>query len=539
MAQSGLGFGTRMIAALALLAGLAGCGSLNPATGRWQPVLVSAEEEEEIGRESHDRFLSRFNLARGDEIERLQKIVDRIGRRLAAVSEAPELKWRFYILDDDSVNAFAAPGGRVYVTRGLLAFADEEADLASALAHEIGHVVAAHYKDMLAAREPALEAAKKKVRAEIEAEIRARPVSATAEPPNTRAIADRIEAAALATLAEVSQRNELEADTLGLRYLARAGYAPKDALRFMTDVITLQGFLDREAKALGLVAPEEVFQSHPLNAARLEAVAAALDEANGERRAANGETAASDREIYLKALDGVGVERADVGRLRGDRFGWPDLGFRLTAPEGVTLAVTSQGVVGAGEDQRTLYLDVDAGGAFPDIESALDDLRMRLAAVAGRAEAAFAADARKIRVGPWRALRVDIPPSEHPESNRLSMVVVETEDATVRLIYGGESRKRSVHDRAMRRLLASLRPIPRREAADFAPLRLRVAPFEADESIAEIAARTPVYGLGTRALDKKRRREQRALAEERLRLINGLEPGQQPTVGMLLKRLVR
>lgn len=518
--------------AILVLTLLSACGSTNPATGRWQPVHVDRIEEEAIGLESHQRFLDRFALAEGAPVGALQAAVERIGGRLAAASERPDLDWRFYILDEDSVNAFAAPGGRIYLTRGLLAFADSEEDVAGVLAHEIGHVTAAHYKDMLALRPTALEDAKTRVRLEL---------GEAAAEMDAEALSRRVEQAALEAIAEVSQRNELEADVLSTRYLAKAGYPARAALDFMKDVIALQAFLDREAAARGAQAGAAVFQSHPLSDRRVAVTEAAL--ANAARIAAAAPPAGEGairqhRAAWLRLLDGLPVESDAAGLVRGGRFGWPAQGFRIDAPAGMTLLATLDGAVGSSSDGRTLYLDADRADLFIDTETALDDLRMRLAAV--RAEAVFAEDATPIRLGDWTGLRVDIPPSDVKGSTWLSLVTVLGPEGPIRLIYGGESANRGPHLRTMRRLLRSLRPIGAGDAAAFAPLRLAVAPLAEGVTLEQLAAEAPLYDIGAPVRGPKPDLvRDRALALERLRLLNGLAPGEDPAPGALVKRLVR
>lgn len=124
--------------ALALLA--AGC-AVNPATGRREFSLVSAEQEKQIGREGFPATIAEYGKY---DDGRLAAYVDSIGQRLAKVSELPDLDWHFTVLDDPVVNAFAMPGGYIYITRGILAHLNSEAQLAGVLGHEIAHVTARH-----------------------------------------------------------------------------------------------------------------------------------------------------------------------------------------------------------------------------------------------------------------------------------------------------------------------------------------------------------------------------------------------------------
>ena len=133
----------RIGAAFALVATafLAGC-AVNPATGDVDLMLLSAEDERRLGAQEHPKISRQFGGAYA--LERLTQYVTGIGRKLAAHSEYPADRFRFTVLDTPIVNAFALPGGYVYVTRGLIALAGSEAELAGVLAHEIGHVTARH-----------------------------------------------------------------------------------------------------------------------------------------------------------------------------------------------------------------------------------------------------------------------------------------------------------------------------------------------------------------------------------------------------------
>ena len=127
-----------------LLVALAGGGcSVNPATGESSFTgFMTLDEEKRVGREEHPKILQQFGGAYDDPA--LRRYVTGIGKNLAARSELPNLKFTFTILNSEQVNAFALPGGYVYVTRGLLALAGSEAELAGVMAHEIGHVTARH-----------------------------------------------------------------------------------------------------------------------------------------------------------------------------------------------------------------------------------------------------------------------------------------------------------------------------------------------------------------------------------------------------------
>ena len=125
---------------LAASAGLTGCAS-NPATGGVDLVMMSEESEIKLGEENHQQIMKQY---RPYANEALQDYVNRVGQSLAAVSERSELAFHFLVLDDDMVNAFALPGGYIYITRGMLAYLNSGAELAAVLGHESGHVTGRH-----------------------------------------------------------------------------------------------------------------------------------------------------------------------------------------------------------------------------------------------------------------------------------------------------------------------------------------------------------------------------------------------------------
>src|SRR3546814_199294 len=130
------------MAGSAALAGYCSACSVNPATGDRNLLFLSAEEEKRIGAEEHPKILEEFGGAYDDPA--VAAYIAGIGSRLVAASEAPHLGFTFTLLNSPIINAFALPGGYVYITRGLVALAENEAEVAGVMGHEIGHVIARH-----------------------------------------------------------------------------------------------------------------------------------------------------------------------------------------------------------------------------------------------------------------------------------------------------------------------------------------------------------------------------------------------------------
>jgi predicted Zn-dependent protease len=130
---------------LALVLLVAGC-AVNPVTGQRQLALISEAQEIEMGRQVAEDAARQMGLV---DDPALQAYVERLGMAMARASERPNLPWSFRVVDDPTPNAFAAPGGYIFVTRGLLGLMRNEAELMSVLGHEIGHVTARHSVTML------------------------------------------------------------------------------------------------------------------------------------------------------------------------------------------------------------------------------------------------------------------------------------------------------------------------------------------------------------------------------------------------------
>ncbi|HYS60950.1 MAG TPA: M48 family metalloprotease, partial [Gemmatimonadales bacterium] len=130
------GAGLTVLAAL----GAAGC-AVNPATGARQLMLISESQEIAMGRDYDQQVAASIGLYADTA---WQRWIQQFGARLAASSERPNLPWTFHVVDDPVVNAFALPGGYIYVTRGILAHLNSEAELSGVVGHEIGHVTARH-----------------------------------------------------------------------------------------------------------------------------------------------------------------------------------------------------------------------------------------------------------------------------------------------------------------------------------------------------------------------------------------------------------
>jgi predicted Zn-dependent protease len=299
---------TAWLAACAALAALAAAPSF--AAGEEKPEKDSKEVR--TAKQMHVMFTQQMGVH--NDLD-LQQYVQRVGEKLAAVSGRPELDWRFTIVDTDDVNAFATMGGYVYISRGILPYFQNEADLAAVLAHEIAHIDAEHL-----------------VKQQRKGMLSGLASAATAIFTGMPALADLTNLAGQAIISGYGRDAELEADRLGAGYLAKAGYDP-EALIHVIGTLKNQDTFERERARLEGRDPRiyhGVFATHPDNDTRLQQ---AIASAGKNAAAATGSI--SNPEGYLQAIEGLPVgSSARQGMVRDNRFYHADMQFTLAFPQG-------------------------------------------------------------------------------------------------------------------------------------------------------------------------------------------------------------
>lgn len=303
-------------AALALLAGFAtsGC-AINPATGRNQLMLVSESQGIAMGRQADTAIIATIGLYPDAT---WQRYIQQVGARLAATSERPDLPWTFRVVDDAAVNAFAVPGGFIYVTRGLLAHLTSEAELASVVGHEIGHVTARH---------TAAEMSKQQLLG-LGLAVGSMASSQVAK------YAGIVNQGLGILYLKFSRDDENQADELGLRYMRRANYDPREmpaVFRMLEQVSAAEGGGRLPTWLATHPTPENRF------ATMSEQITALPQDFSGT---------VVNRDSYLRRLDGlVFGENPREGYFRGNQYFHPDMRFQLTLPEGWATHNGKQAVV--------------------------------------------------------------------------------------------------------------------------------------------------------------------------------------------------
>lgn len=314
----------RVLIALAAAVLLTACATVrNPVTGEYERTVMDEQSELGEGQKAHQEVLREYRVLASPAV---QSYVDGIGRKLAHASERASLPWHFTVLDSPEVNAFALPGGYVYITRGLLAYLDDEAELAGVLGHEIGHVTARHASQRATRQQAAgIGVLLANVLGTV---LESKGVSGAAD------FSSQIsQLAAAGYIAAYSREQESQADRLGADYLARNHYAPARMIDVIRALRAQEQFAADRAREEGRSPPAtgDWLASHPSNDQRLR------DLEQIARQMASGTAAPENegRERYLKAIDGILFgESAEEGLSRGQQFYHEPLGFTLSAPPG-------------------------------------------------------------------------------------------------------------------------------------------------------------------------------------------------------------
>jgi predicted Zn-dependent protease len=303
---------------------LSGCGSqiVNPVTGEAEYSVMTESAEIAEGRQAHQQVLQEYGAYNNPA---LQSYVNALGQKLAHESHRNQLEWHFTVLDSPEINAFALPGGYVYVTRGIMAYMESEADLAGVIGHEIGHVTARHGAQRATSQQKAgvgVFAA-----AVLGAVLESQGIAGAGQ-----LASDVSQTVAAGLIASYGREQELQADSLGAEYLARTRYNPRNMVNVIKVLKNQERFAEDLARDEGRPAPKrgDWLASHPSNDQRLEMITQLASQYDmGDKPQDDG------RMAYLKAIAQMNFgESPAQGVTRGAHFYHESLGFALTAPEG-------------------------------------------------------------------------------------------------------------------------------------------------------------------------------------------------------------
>lgn len=307
--------------------------AVNPATGKSQIMLVSEGSEISMGLSgAQDVKKSMASL----DNPAVQNLVKTTGLRMAKQSERPALPWDFTVLDDPQINAFALPGGPIFVTRGILTHFNSEGELAAVLGHEIGHVTARHSAAQMSRQQLGTLGL----------------LAGSIASDRFAQLAGGLSQGMGLLFLKYGRDDETQADALGFRYAYRDGYD----VREMKSVFSM---LDRTSGGGGKVP--EWASTHPAPANRLVRTQTRIDSLNADLSAAR-----VNRDSYLRLLDGMafGVDPRQ-GFFRGALFHHPELAFRLEFPQGWKTE-NGTSAVSAGEPNGAALVQLGFAAGTPD-----------------------------------------------------------------------------------------------------------------------------------------------------------------------------
>ncbi len=223
----------------------AGC-SDNPVTGERELALISREQEIQMGEEASPEFRKEFGGAVDNA--RVQQYVDRVGQSVARVSHRPDMPWEFTLVRSKTPNAFALPGGKIFITRGLLTRMNNERQLAAVLGHEVAHVAAKHN----------VQALQRAMGVQVFAEVLQAVIGGT----GGKAAGTAAQIVFGMKQLQYSREAEYQADQLGIEYMSRMGYNPYGMVELLEVLLSLS-----ESEGGNL---QEMFQTHPLTSNRIQ-----------------------------------------------------------------------------------------------------------------------------------------------------------------------------------------------------------------------------------------------------------------------------
>lgn len=455
-----------------------GC-TRNPATGRLQWGLPEQNEEIELGGKADAEVRDAYPVY--DELPAASAMVGEVGAKIAGATERSELPWSFTILDDPMVNAFALPGGYVYVTRGLLAHLGSDDELAAVLAHEAAHVSARHGVVQLRKQE-----------------VARRSVGLfRIVDPDLRHIGGIAARSAGLALLRYSREDEHEADDLALRYEKAAGWNPAASVR----VLDILAALERRS---GSKVPPWL-STHPDSQARRARTAGLLG--------ITASPAPGAEPGYLRAIDGMafGDDPRD-GFVSLSTFVQPRVGYQVELPPRWKVAHKREQVLAVSEDERALMIVMPTKYESP--EAGLADFFAESSITPGTPWQGTVAGLRV--VSKTFAIAGD-------DGRLLGLVAfVGLGSRTMAMVAIGPEQGWDARSDAIARSFASFAPVDPALAERVEPLRIRIVELARDTTIAALESADPS-----------------ALDVDTAALINGVGKDDPLAAGRSIKRVPR
>ena len=449
----------RVVLCLALAAALAGCATISGQGQNAVPVEAPAAAPRALTESSssaeHKRMVALFGGEYKDATA--ERYLNGILAKFTDATDDENRAYRITILNSPIVNAFALPSGDLFVTRGLLALANDGSEVAAVMAHEIAHVTKRH------------------ALARAEQEKRAAVISKAAMVIQNRQRGEAVEATARLSIAGFSRQQELEADETGIRTVARAGYDPYGASRFLASLGRSSALRASLIGQNASATKPDILATHPSTPER---VAQAVKVARG---IAAPDFGTGDREAYLSAIDLIMFgDDPSEGTVRGRKFTQPRLGFSFTAPEGFVLENSAQAVLGVKEGGvEALRLDSVAVPGTTALDTYL---------ASGWIDGLVASSVETIDVNGMPGITAT---ARAGEWNFRLAVIRFSPSEVYRLIFATHALD-PAHEKGYRAAIDSFRKIDTAEASKVRPLRIGLLTAKAGDTAATMSARMVV-----------------------------------------------
>ncbi len=465
-----------LAALLLVLPGMLGGCAVNPATGKQSfTAFMSPEREKEVGRQEHAKIIKQFGGVY-DDVE-LGAYVASVGFTLVKVSELPDLGFTFTVLNDDKVNAFALPGGYVYITRGLLAICADESEMAGVLAHEVGHVTARHTAQRYSAA----------MATNIGLQVLGVLGSAAGIPGGAGNLASL---GAQMALQSYSREQELESDSLGIRYLARAGYDPDAMTGFFHK-------LQAHTRLQGLMAGKDdssekfnIMATHPLTSERISESErlAGTAQINGRKRQAN---------IFAAQIDGLLFgDDPEQGIRKGRAFEHPGLGIHFEVPSGFSMVNSPTNVSAYGPDDALIRFNM----ANEDEYNKAGNPAAYVAAIG--IDGNRFKNVENLNVNGMTSATGSISVQADGKTMNAQLVVIfEKTDKIYQLLFLSNPQQTNALSEDFRRTTYSFRRLSKEEIDSIKPLRVRMHSVRPGDTPESLAAAMPMEKFGLEWFD--------------------------------------
>ena len=481
------GFG-KVLGTVIVITTLAGC-STNPATGERQfTALMSPTQENQVGAQENAKVLKIYGEP--ENSQNLQAYVNQVGQAVARDTERPDVQYRFTLLDSPMVNAFALPGGYVYVTRGLMALANSESELAGVIAHEIAHVTGRHSAERYSQG--------------VLTSLGALAISAALD---SSAAAQALGVGSELYMTSYSRQQEHQADDLGIRYLHKSGY----------DTFAMASFLESLDRESSLKAGEKgqtqagtnYFATHPKTADRVnQALAIAGAYPANEK--------VTKRNEYLRLLDGmIYGDSEKQGFVRGQAFWHPQMGFTFTVPSGFTISNQPAQVVATSKATGAVIILDSVGNP-----KGLDPLTfMNQVWLPGKP----ATGVEKIDINGKSAVTASLAGTVQGQPVTIRLIAIQWAPNTMfrfQMAIPNNAGGGLIED--LKRTTYSLRNMTAQEKQSIQPLKIKIVTAGGSDTVASLGSRM--------AVENNR--------EEHFRVLNGLKNNDQVQAGQLYKVVV-